>query len=115
MKVMDTWNYASLACPPPSHPDNEQWASSIYRGLVPAKNIGRRDFAINGAVVRRFFLVLALFSSVTVYDKPWLCMRSVGTLDIFLLPQRQDASSFDYRRSPYQFGEKFSMDEEAIP
>jgi hypothetical protein len=28
------------------------WSSSIYRGIVPAKNIHRRDFAINGAVVR---------------------------------------------------------------
>ncbi|KAG6918033.1 hypothetical protein DXG01_016885 [Tephrocybe rancida] len=45
-----TWDYASLANPPASHPDSEQRASSIYRGLVPAKNIERRDFAINGAV-----------------------------------------------------------------
>jgi hypothetical protein len=51
MQVTDTWNYNSLARPPPSHPDNEQWASSIYRGLIPAKNLGRRDFAINGALV----------------------------------------------------------------
>ncbi|KAF8061622.1 FAD/NAD-P-binding domain-containing protein [Lyophyllum atratum] len=49
-KVVDTWNYTSLANPPSSHPDNEQWASSIYRGLVPAKNLDQRDFAINGAV-----------------------------------------------------------------
>ncbi|GLB35449.1 putative pyridine nucleotide-disulphide oxidoreductase [Lyophyllum shimeji] len=49
-KVADTWNYTSLANPPSSHPDNEQWASSIYRGLVPAKNLEKRDFAINGAV-----------------------------------------------------------------
>ncbi|KAG6335021.1 hypothetical protein ID866_4066 [Astraeus odoratus] len=44
------WNYASLCDPPSSHPQNRQWASSIYRGIVPAKNINRRDFAINGAV-----------------------------------------------------------------
>lgn len=47
--VNDEWNYASLANPPPAHPENEQWASSIYRGIVPARNILRRDFAINGA------------------------------------------------------------------
>lgn len=47
--VKDEWDYASLANPPSAHPENEQWASSIYRGIVPAKNILRRDFAINGA------------------------------------------------------------------
>jgi dimethylaniline monooxygenase (N-oxide forming) len=36
---------------PAAHPDSEQWASSIYRAIVPAKNIERHDFAINGAVV----------------------------------------------------------------
>ncbi|KAF5386925.1 hypothetical protein D9615_001925 [Tricholomella constricta] len=50
MKVADTWNYTSLNNPPSSRPDNEQWASSIYRGIVPAKNLDKRDFAINGAV-----------------------------------------------------------------
>ncbi|KAH7908576.1 FAD/NAD-P-binding domain-containing protein [Hygrophoropsis aurantiaca] len=44
-----TWDYPSLRNPPSTRP-GEQWASSIYRGLVPAKNISRRDFAINGAV-----------------------------------------------------------------
>jgi dimethylaniline monooxygenase (N-oxide forming) len=43
------WDYASLANPPvvPATP----WAASIYRGLVPAKNILNRDFAVNGAMV----------------------------------------------------------------
>lgn len=27
-------------------------AATIYRGLVPARNILKRDFAINGAIVR---------------------------------------------------------------
>ncbi|KAI9460710.1 FAD/NAD-P-binding domain-containing protein [Russula earlei] len=43
------WDYASLAHPPVL-PGGEQWVASIYRGLVPAKNILNRDFAINGAV-----------------------------------------------------------------
>ncbi|KAJ7021605.1 FAD/NAD-P-binding domain-containing protein [Mycena alexandri] len=42
-------NYYSLLNPP-SHPESEIWASSIYNGIVPAKNIARRDLAINGAV-----------------------------------------------------------------
>ncbi|KAL1940037.1 hypothetical protein VTO73DRAFT_9372 [Trametes versicolor] len=45
------WNYTSLSNPPPLHPDAKKWSSSIYRGLVPAKNIARRDFAVNGACV----------------------------------------------------------------
>ncbi|KAJ7625370.1 FAD/NAD-P-binding domain-containing protein [Mycena polygramma] len=40
----------SLANPPASRAESEQWASSIYNGIVPARNITRRDFAINGAV-----------------------------------------------------------------
>ncbi|KAI0068518.1 FAD/NAD-P-binding domain-containing protein [Artomyces pyxidatus] len=49
-KAKYQWNYKTLANPPPAHPDAEQQASSIFRGLVPAKNIERRDFAINGAI-----------------------------------------------------------------
>ncbi|KAF7316639.1 hypothetical protein HMN09_00396500 [Mycena chlorophos] len=48
---VDEWaSYTSLASPPPPNPDNHYWASSIYKGIVPAKNILERDFAINGAV-----------------------------------------------------------------
>ncbi|KAI6096926.1 FAD/NAD(P)-binding domain-containing protein [Pisolithus croceorrhizus] len=43
------WNYTSFSNPPTSHPRSEEWVSSIYRGIVPARNINRRDFAINGA------------------------------------------------------------------
>lgn len=46
------WNYISLSNPPPAYPESQQWASSLYRGLVPAKNILHRDFAVNGATVR---------------------------------------------------------------
>ncbi|KAJ7367120.1 FAD/NAD-P-binding domain-containing protein [Mycena albidolilacea] len=49
-KYIDAGNYYSLKNPPPSRPASEKWASSIYNGIVPAKNIARRDFAINGAV-----------------------------------------------------------------
>ncbi|VDB92271.1 unnamed protein product [Peniophora sp. CBMAI 1063] len=43
------WQYVSMANPPPSRPD-APIAASIYRGLVPAQTLDRRDFAINGAI-----------------------------------------------------------------
>lgn len=43
-------NYTTLANPPASTPDTEVWSSSVYKGIVPSKNILRKDFAINGAV-----------------------------------------------------------------
>ncbi|KAF8529707.1 FAD/NAD-P-binding domain-containing protein [Hysterangium stoloniferum] len=48
--TVSEWNYHSLQNPPCSQRGGEQWASSIYRGIVPAKNIDQRDFAINGGV-----------------------------------------------------------------
>ncbi|KAJ7105495.1 hypothetical protein C8R43DRAFT_937809 [Mycena crocata] len=48
----DKWkNYKTLANPPPLHPENAKWSSSIYKGMVPAKNLLRQDMAINGAVL----------------------------------------------------------------
>ncbi|KAG6822271.1 hypothetical protein H0H93_006000, partial [Arthromyces matolae] len=44
------WNYQSMSNPPATPAANDAWSSSIYRGLVPAKNIHNRDFAINGAI-----------------------------------------------------------------
>ncbi|KAI0253456.1 FAD/NAD-P-binding domain-containing protein [Lactifluus subvellereus] len=43
------WDYVSLANPPVV-PGETPLAASIYRGLVPAKNILNRDFAVNGAI-----------------------------------------------------------------
>jgi len=42
------WDYTSFANPP-ANLENTPWPASIYRALVPAKNIMNRDFAINGA------------------------------------------------------------------
>ncbi|KAJ4480867.1 FAD/NAD-P-binding domain-containing protein [Lentinula aciculospora] len=42
--------YMSLKNPPPAPAANQQWMSCIYRGIVPARNIMKRDLAINGAV-----------------------------------------------------------------
>ncbi|KAJ7890291.1 FAD/NAD-P-binding domain-containing protein [Mycena leptocephala] len=50
--LSDEWvNYKTLSNPPPLHPENKQWSSSIYKGIVPAKSLLQRDFAINGAVL----------------------------------------------------------------
>ncbi|KAI6046405.1 FAD/NAD(P)-binding domain-containing protein [Pisolithus marmoratus] len=43
------WDYTSFRNTPSSHPRSQEWVSSIYRGIVPARNINRRDFAVNGA------------------------------------------------------------------
>lgn len=44
------WDYTSLANPPVMS-GGTSWAASIYRGLVPAKSILNRDFAVIGAMV----------------------------------------------------------------
>ncbi|KAL0575359.1 hypothetical protein V5O48_006610 [Marasmius crinis-equi] len=46
----EEWPWRSLVNPPSSRCDSDLWSSSIYQGIVPAKNILKRDFAINGAV-----------------------------------------------------------------
>ncbi|KZT54410.1 FAD/NAD(P)-binding domain-containing protein [Calocera cornea HHB12733] len=46
----EPWKYASLKTPPASHDAGEQWASSLYRGIAPVKNLVKRDFAVNGAI-----------------------------------------------------------------
>ncbi|KAI0650878.1 FAD/NAD-P-binding domain-containing protein [Trametes meyenii] len=45
------WDYTTLKDSPPLHPGAQRWSSSLYRGLVPARNIANRDFAVNGACV----------------------------------------------------------------
>ena len=50
MEVMTKWDYKTLANAPAPNPEYE-WVTSIYRGLIPAKNIEKRDFAIAGATV----------------------------------------------------------------
>ncbi|KAL1940036.1 hypothetical protein VTO73DRAFT_9371 [Trametes versicolor] len=45
---INRWDYTTLSDPPPTHPDTRRWSSQVYRGLVPAKNILRRDLAVNG-------------------------------------------------------------------
>ncbi|KZO93494.1 FAD/NAD-P-binding domain-containing protein [Calocera viscosa TUFC12733] len=47
---IDVWKCASLTTPPASHDAGEQWASSLFRGIAPVKNLVKRDFAVNGAI-----------------------------------------------------------------
>ncbi|KAI9442792.1 FAD/NAD-P-binding domain-containing protein [Lactarius psammicola] len=49
-RTKDHWDYTSLANPP-AIPGDTPWAAPIYRGLVPAKSVLNRDFAINGATL----------------------------------------------------------------
>lgn len=60
-KVSGEWNYTSLSDPPAINPENHSWVTTIYRGLVPAKNIMERDFAVAGALVS-FNIVLRYFN-----------------------------------------------------
>ena len=50
--LVHKWDYTTLRDAPPLHPDAAQWYMPIYRGIVPAKLIASRDFALNGVVVR---------------------------------------------------------------
>ncbi|KAJ7577073.1 FAD/NAD-P-binding domain-containing protein [Mycena floridula] len=44
------WPYTTFASPP-SNPDlGEPEFSALYRGIIPARNLFKRDFAVNGAV-----------------------------------------------------------------
>ncbi|KAF8149495.1 hypothetical protein B0H34DRAFT_667702 [Crassisporium funariophilum] len=46
-----SWNYNSLKNPPPPIAGNgDAGVTSIYRGLIPAKNLHKRDFAIAGGL-----------------------------------------------------------------
>ena len=49
-EVKMQWDYKTLANAAAPNSENE-WVTSIYRGLIPAKNIEKRDFAIAGATV----------------------------------------------------------------
>ncbi|PPQ99015.1 hypothetical protein CVT26_014392 [Gymnopilus dilepis] len=52
VKSVPEWDYKTLANPPAVHPDNEsqKFVTSVYRGLVPARNIENRDLAVAGAL-----------------------------------------------------------------
>ncbi|KAJ3017760.1 hypothetical protein NUW54_g508 [Trametes sanguinea] len=68
------WDYTTLSDAPPLHPDAKKWSCSLYRGLVPAKNIHRRDFAVNGACMRIAQTPEEAFKE-TERDAAWLKRR----------------------------------------
>ena len=82
------WNYTSLKDPPHSNTHSKLWAASIYRGIVPSQNIDRRDFAINGAVVRILHSVMNLLLHMLPSLRPIMDIASklwlIGSLHIFL-------------------------------
>ncbi|KAF8877624.1 hypothetical protein BD779DRAFT_1242468 [Infundibulicybe gibba] len=49
-KISNVWNSTTLRNPPPGHPNQIEQSSSIYRGIVPVKNICWRNFVINGGI-----------------------------------------------------------------
>ena len=127
---VDEWkDYKTLASPPAAHPQRDQWSSSIYRGLVPAKNITKGDFAINGAFVSRIrvnkdldvFLidntvhVMFYISRWTVHHEQWIYVRGDRALDIIVLSWGQDAFTLHGRTSTGGGGEERSLDKEATP
>ncbi|KAI0302909.1 FAD/NAD-P-binding domain-containing protein [Multifurca ochricompacta] len=48
VSLNERWDYPSLDSLP-SVPGDAPWTAMVYRGLVPAKSILKRDFAVNGA------------------------------------------------------------------
>ena len=55
-EVKMKWDYKTLENAPAPNPDIK-WVTSIYRGLIPAKNIEKRDLAIAGGTVWKFYWV----------------------------------------------------------
>ena len=52
LPIKDYWEYASTKIGKPEpHGGINDWTTTIYRGLVPAKNILHRDFALAGGLV----------------------------------------------------------------
>ena len=118
-KDVDEWaHYVTLSPPPVVRARGDQSTSSIYRGIVPAKNIARRDFAINGAVVSSlaFRSTWTTFSGIsnvtqcTVHREQWICVRGDRTLDLVLLSRRRLALTLDGRTGAGRKGPQRGLD-----
>lgn len=69
------WDYKTLANPPQQY--TRECSSSLYRGIVPAKNLLNRDLAINGAIVspsEPYRLSKTDPWSCIVHDEQWLLL-----------------------------------------
>ena len=113
---VDEWkDYKTLASPQAAHSQKDQWSSSIYRGLVPAENITKRDFAINGAFIssiadsRTFAFTPHKW---TVHHEQWIHIRGDRALDIVV---HSWALPLHGRTSTGRDGEEGSLDKEANP
>lgn len=93
------WDYTSLANPPEAHPDSEQWALSIYRGIVPCKNIIQRDFAINGAIF------VTNFGYVSEVVSHWISAYFQG--DKMRLPETIEQATADTERNSAFLRQRF--------
>ena len=115
--MKDAWDsFITLKDAPEVHLDGEKWVTPMHCGIVPAKNIERHDFAINGAVVcgqavnlSNLFLYL-----LSVLRQYWLRVGGFSSLDIVVLPQRSNAASVICRRSAGCWRVLFCMAEEAV-
>ena len=90
------WKYTTLADAPALHPGAKSWSSGLYRGIVLAKHIDRRDFAVNGAVVCPNDSSRERWPSThthTGLSQLRLHDRSRVALDLVLLPRRRRAAS----------------------
>jgi hypothetical protein len=77
-KTKYQWDYASLAHPI-DIPEETPWSASIYRGLVPAKNILNHDLAVNGAMVCSFLLYHSFDSGTRKTNDHRLSLTIMGT------------------------------------
>jgi dimethylaniline monooxygenase (N-oxide forming) len=61
------FEHKTLQGAPALKPENGKWVTSIYRGIIPAKNIEKHDFAIAGATVWDSYPVFQ-FSRISSYS-----------------------------------------------
>ncbi|KAI0751192.1 FAD/NAD-P-binding domain-containing protein [Daedaleopsis nitida] len=84
------WDYPTLKDAPPFHPEAKRWSSTMYRGLIPAKHINSRDFAVNGAVVS------PNFGYTTEVASHWISSYFLG--DVIRLPATSEAALAETER-----------------
>ena len=67
LPIKDYWRYASTKKGLPEvHPGINDWTTTIYRGIVPARNLLHRDFALVGSLVRPQYLTLRSYTLTLV-------------------------------------------------
>jgi hypothetical protein len=86
------WNYESFKSKyvPTPHPQGNEGFSPIYRGVVPAKNLFNRDFAINGAIVTSIVFLSAhhVHNFIIGRYARRIYLGNHLALDLFVFPRR---------------------------